>query len=189
VAERTQSGSVFPTIPDYEIEGQLGRGGMGVVYRARQTTLNRPVAIKMILGGKYTDPMAQTRFLIEAEVIAAIQNPHIVQLFQYGRHDDQPFFVLEFVGGGSLAGRLKAAGHFTPRDAATMVARLADGISAAHLGDVAGADVDVPGLPVDSLAAVVGAVAVLGDTPGHDEVLSKRHGASRARGFGESEKR
>jgi len=131
-AAGARSGSVVPTIPDYEIEEELGRGGMGVVYRARQATLNRPVAIKMILGGKYTDPMAQARFLIEAEVIAAIQHPHIVQLFQYGRHDDQPFFVLEFVGGGSLAGRLKAAGHFTPRDAATMVAKLADGISAAH---------------------------------------------------------
>jgi len=132
VAKGTQSGMVVPAIPDFAIEGELGRGGMGVVYRAKQKTLNRLVAIKMILGGKYTDPMAQARFLIEAEVIAAIQHPNIVQLFQFGRHDDQPFFVLEFVGGASLAERLKAAGRFGPRDAAAMVAKLADGIATAH---------------------------------------------------------
>jgi len=132
MTDGARSGSVVPAIPDYEIEGELGRGGMGVVYRARQTTVNRPVAIKMILGGKYTDPLAQARFLIEAEVIAAIQHPHVVQLFQFGRHDDQPFFVLEFVGGGSLAEKLKEARRFTPRDAAIMVAKLADGMAAAH---------------------------------------------------------
>jgi formylglycine-generating enzyme required for sulfatase activity len=131
-ADRPRSDAVVPAIPDYEIEGELGRGGMGVVYRARQTALNRPVAIKMILGGKYTDPLAQARFLIEAEVIASIQHPHVVQLFQFGRHDDQPFFVLEFVGGGSLEGKLKTSGRFTPRDAAAMVAKLAEGMAAAH---------------------------------------------------------
>ena len=62
--------SDLPSIPGYEIERELGRGGMGVVYKARQRELNRPVAIKMILGGKYTDPVAQARFLVEAEVIA-----------------------------------------------------------------------------------------------------------------------
>jgi formylglycine-generating enzyme required for sulfatase activity/tRNA A-37 threonylcarbamoyl transferase component Bud32 len=125
-------GSVFPVIPGYLIEGELGRGGMGVVYRARQADLHRPVAIKMILGGKYTDSVAQARFLVEAEVIAAIQSPHIVQVHEFGRHDDQPYFVLEFVGGGSLAGKLKAAGRFSPRDAAVMVAKLAEGMAAAH---------------------------------------------------------
>lgn len=123
---------VIPSIPGYEIEGELGRGGMGVVYRARQTDLNRPVAIKMILGGKYSDPVAQARFLVEAEVIAAIQHPHIVQVFEFGRHDDQPYFVLEYVGGGSLAAKLKATGRFVSRDAAIMVAKLADGMATAH---------------------------------------------------------
>jgi formylglycine-generating enzyme required for sulfatase activity len=126
------TGSILPAIPGYVMEGELGRGGMGVVYRARQAQLNRPVAIKMILGGKYTDAMAQARFVVEAEVIAAIQHPHVVQVFEFGRHDDEPYFVLEYVGGGSLADRLKAAGPFAPRDAATMVAKLADGIAAAH---------------------------------------------------------
>jgi len=131
-ADGAPSGPTFPAIPDYKIERELGRGGMGVVYLAWQTALNRPVAIKMILGGKYTDSMAQARFMIEAEVIAAIQHPYVVQMFQFGRQDDQPFFVLEFVGGGSLAGKLKKTGRFTPRDAATMVAKLAEGMAAAH---------------------------------------------------------
>src|SRR5262249_48593824 len=86
-----------PALPGYVIEGELGRGGMGVVYRGRHTELNRPVAIKMILGGKYSDPMVQARFHIEAEVIAAIHHPHVVQVFEYGRHDEQPYFVLEYV--------------------------------------------------------------------------------------------
>ena len=105
------SGSVVPVIPGFVIEGELGRGGMGVVFRARQTELKRPVAIKMLLGGKYSDPLAQARFFIEAEVIAAIQHANVVQVFDFGRHDDQPFFVMEFVVGGSLAGNgARAAG-------------------------------------------------------------------------------
>jgi RNA polymerase sigma factor (sigma-70 family) len=121
-----------PVLPGYQVLGELGRGGMGVVYRAVQTELKRAVAIKMILGGKYTGPIAQARFLVEAEVIAAVQHPHVVQVFEFGRHDDQPYFVLEFVGGGSLAARCKAAGRLEPRDAATLVAKLADGMAAAH---------------------------------------------------------
>lgn len=123
---------VAPNIPGYHIDGVLGRGGMGVVFRARQSDLNRPVAIKMILGGKYTDPVAQARFLIEAEVIAAIQHPNIVQVYEFGRHEGQPFFVLEYVGGGSLAGKLAGVGRFSARDAAQLVARLADAMTAAH---------------------------------------------------------
>src|SRR6202040_133144 len=79
--------TTLPRISGYEVLCELGRGGMGVVYRAKETTLNRLVAIKMILGGQYTDPIAQARFLVEAEVIAAIQHPYVVQLHQFGRHE------------------------------------------------------------------------------------------------------
>jgi WD40 repeat protein len=120
-----------PEIPGYEIERELGRGGMGVVYRARQAALNRPVAIKMILGGRYTDALAQARFVVEAEVIARLAHPQIVQVYEFGRCDDQPFFVLEYVGGGSLAGRL-AQGRLPAGEAAAVVAKLADGMAAAH---------------------------------------------------------
>jgi formylglycine-generating enzyme required for sulfatase activity len=127
-----ESGASLPEIPGYVIEHELGRGGMGVVYRARQVDLNRIVAVKMILGGRYTDRMARARFLIEAEIIAAIRHPNVVQVYEFGRHDDQPYFVLEYVDGGSLAAQLKANGRFAPGDAARMVAKLADGMVAAH---------------------------------------------------------
>ncbi|MCE9566785.1 MAG: SUMF1/EgtB/PvdO family nonheme iron enzyme [Planctomycetes bacterium] len=122
----------FLAIPGYEILGELGRGGMGVVYKARHVRLNRPTAIKMLLGGQYANPIAQVRFLVEAEVVAQIQHVHVVRVFEFGQHDGQPFFALEFVEGGTLAGKLKSVTRFAPRDAARMVAKLADAIAAAH---------------------------------------------------------
>ncbi|MCE9563131.1 MAG: serine/threonine protein kinase [Planctomycetes bacterium] len=122
----------LPTIPNYEVIGELGRGGMGVVYKARHIKLNRPTAIKMLLGGQYADTIAHVRFLIEAEVVAQIQHPHAVQVFEFGQHDGQPFFAMEFVDGGTLAGKLHLEARFTPRNAAMMVGKLADGIAAAH---------------------------------------------------------
>lgn len=122
----------IPMIPGYDVVGELGRGGMGVVYRAHHVKLNRPTAIKMLLGGQYVDPVSQARFLIEAEAIAQVQHPHVIQVFDFGQHDGQPYFALELLGGGTLGGKLRAAGQFTPRAAAEMVAKLADAIAAAH---------------------------------------------------------
>ncbi|WP_439626457.1 protein kinase domain-containing protein [Gemmata sp.] len=122
----------LPAIPGYELIGELGRGGMGVVYRARHIRLNRPTAIKMLLGGQYADPVAQVRFLVEAEIVALIQHPNVVQVYEFGQHDGQPFFALEFVDGVTLAGKLHDAGRFGPKAAAEMVAKLADAIAAAH---------------------------------------------------------
>ncbi len=121
-----------PTVPGYEIECELGRGAMGVVYKGRHLRLNRPAAIKMILGGVYQDPTARVRFLIEAEAFAAMDHPHIVGVYEFGTHDDLPFFAMEFVGGGTLAQKLRREGRFSPADAVGMVARLADGMAAAH---------------------------------------------------------
>ncbi|MBM3983114.1 MAG: serine/threonine protein kinase [Planctomycetes bacterium] len=122
----------LPDIPGYVVEEEIARGGMGVVYRARHLRLNRPAAIKMILGGKYHDPTARIRFLIEAEAVAALDHPHVVHVHEFGTHDGLPFFALEFVGGGTLAEKLKRDGRPTARAAAEMVAKLADGIAAAH---------------------------------------------------------
>ena len=122
----------LPDIPGYVVEEEIARGGMGVVYRARHLRLNRPAAIKMILGGKYHDPMARVRFLVEAEAVAALDHPHVVHVHEFGTHDGLPFFALEFVGGGTLADRLKRDGKPTARAAAELVAKLADGIAAAH---------------------------------------------------------
>jgi serine/threonine protein kinase len=79
-----------PAVPDYEVLGELGRGGMGVVYRARQVRLNRPCALKMILAGAHATPEAIARFLAEAQAIARLQHPHIVQIHHIGEADGLP---------------------------------------------------------------------------------------------------
>jgi serine/threonine protein kinase len=122
----------LPEIPGYAVEEEIARGGMGVVYRARHLRLNRPAAIKMILGGKYHDPIARVRFLVEAEAVAALDHPHVVHVHEFGTHENLPFFALEYVGGGSLAEKLARDGKFAPRAAAELVRNVADGIAAAH---------------------------------------------------------
>src|SRR5262249_19716249 len=91
----------------YELVEELGRGGMGVVYKARQTSPSRLVALKMLLGGDYADPDRRARFLAEGDAIARLQHPNIVQIFEVGQHEGLPFLVLEYVGGGTLADRLQ----------------------------------------------------------------------------------
>ncbi len=90
-------------VAGYEILGTLGRGGMGVVYRARQVGLNRFVALKMILNGKHVAPEVLDRFRAEAEAVAQLQHQNIVQIYDIGTHDGLPFFSLELVEGESLA--------------------------------------------------------------------------------------
>ncbi len=118
-------------IPGYEVLGELGRGGMGVVYKARQVGLNRLVALKMILGGELAGSDMLSRFRAEAEAVARLQHPGIVQIFEIGDHDGNPFFSLEFVVGGSLAGRLDGR-PLDPRAAAELVAPLARAVHYAH---------------------------------------------------------
>src|SRR5262249_31971393 len=80
-----------PTSPGYEILGELGRGGMGVVYRARQLQLHRECALKLILGGAHANPVAAARFLTEAAAIARLQTPNIIQIYHIGEVDGLPF--------------------------------------------------------------------------------------------------
>jgi serine/threonine-protein kinase len=121
----------LPTLPGYEVLAELGRGGMGVVYRARQVGLDRLVALKMILGGAHADEQDLARFRTEAEAVARLQHPHIVQIHDIGAHDGLPFFSLEFCGGGSLAARLNGT-PLQPRQAAQLVETLARAMQAAH---------------------------------------------------------
>ena len=92
-----------PHVEGYEIEAELGRGGMGVVYRARQVSLNRLVALKMVLAGGFQSPKGRERFLAEAAVVARMHHPNVVQIFECGTHDDQLYFSMELCEGGSLA--------------------------------------------------------------------------------------
>jgi CHASE3 domain sensor protein/tRNA A-37 threonylcarbamoyl transferase component Bud32 len=127
----TDGGTAPVPIPGYEVLGELGRGGMGVVYRARQTKLNRLVALKMILSGGHAGEADLARFVTEAEAIARLQHPNIVQIHEVGDHGGLPFFSLEYCGGGSLDKKL-AGTPMPPREAARLVETLARAMQAAH---------------------------------------------------------
>jgi WD40 repeat protein len=118
-------------VPGYELFGELGRGGMGVVYRARQVGLNRPVALKMILSGGHASAADLARFRTEAEAIARLQHPNVVQVYEVGEQGGLPYFSLEFCGGGSLAARLDGT-PWEPKRAAALVETLARAMEAAH---------------------------------------------------------
>jgi eukaryotic-like serine/threonine-protein kinase len=125
-----KAGIPLPPLPGYEVLEVLGRGGMGVVYKARQTSLNRMVAVKMILAGAHAGPKELARFHIEAETVARLHHPHIVQVYDIGSHEGRPYIALEFVEGNlakSLAGTPVPA-----RQAAEWADTLAQAIHYAH---------------------------------------------------------
>jgi tRNA A-37 threonylcarbamoyl transferase component Bud32 len=115
----------------YELLEEIGHGGMGVVYKARHTKLNRAVALKMILAGGHAGTAELARFQTEAEAVARLQHPDIVQIFEVGEYDGLPFFSLEFCSGGSLDKKVRGT-PVAPREAAALVQRLATAMEAAH---------------------------------------------------------
>jgi serine/threonine-protein kinase len=118
-------------VPGYDLLGVLGRGGMGVVYKARHQRLNRLVALKMILAGGHAGEAEQSRFRTEAEAVARLQHPGVVQIYEVGEHNGLPYLALEYCDGGSLAGRLGGT-PLPPAPAAVLVEKLARAIDAAH---------------------------------------------------------
>src|SRR5258705_477597 len=126
------AGPELPKIPGYEVEAVLGRGGMGIIYRVRHVKLDRVVALKMLLSGKYAGAVELARFTREAQAIAALQHPNIVQIYDVGEVDGRPYFTMELVGGGSLSKKLAG----TPQPAqygASVIHILARAIHVAHL--------------------------------------------------------
>lgn len=121
----------LPTVPGYEILRELGRGGMGVVYLARDQELKRLVAIKMILAGAHSDAATRSRFRREAETIARLQHPGIVQIHDVGEHLGQPFLALEYVPGGNLACQI-AGSTIAAETAAALAESLARTVHHAH---------------------------------------------------------
>src|SRR5262249_39274517 len=119
----------LPNIPGYELVEMIGAGGMGIVYSARQRNLNRMVAIKMLLAGGYAGPRELERFKREAESIAALRHPNIVQVFEAGEHDGFPYFSMEFMDSGSLSEALKGT-PLPARKAAEAAALLARAVQA-----------------------------------------------------------
>jgi tetratricopeptide (TPR) repeat protein len=120
--------TAWPDIPGYRILGELGRGGMGVVYKAEQLALKRVVAMKIVLDSTLASPKKLVRFRVEAEAVAQLQHPNIVQIHEIGEYNNVPFFTLEYVDGGCLATK----GEQPARRVADIVRILAQAIHAAH---------------------------------------------------------
>ncbi len=121
----------LPQIPGYRIEQEIGRGGMGVVLKAHDEALHRPVAIKMVLNGEFADARDLQRFRAEAQVIAQLRHPHIVNIFSIGDVAGRPYFALEYLPGGTLADRILGRVQ-EPRACAELMVQIAKAIHHAH---------------------------------------------------------
>ena len=135
VHETTITAHELPVVPGYEIVEEIGRGGMGVVYRARQLGLDRTVALKMVLSGLMAGPRQLSRFRAEGAALARLQHPNIVQIYDVGQAAGRPYFAFELVAGGSLAQRLQGTPQAV-RPAAQLIEILARAVHAAHANGV-----------------------------------------------------
>src|SRR5262245_45821971 len=141
----------LPRIPGYEVEVVIGRGGMGVVYKARQCALDRLVAIKMLLAGPLAGPQDLTRFRREIAALASLRHPNIVQVYDAGEVERRPYFAMEFVEGGSLARKLSGTPQ-PARQAAALLATLAETMQVAHESGIVHRDLK----PANILLTAVG---------------------------------
>jgi serine/threonine protein kinase/WD40 repeat protein len=130
----------LPSVPGFDMVEEIGRGGMGVVYKARHRRLNRLCALKMILAGGAADARTVQRFLFEAEILARVQHTQVVQVFEVDTYQGPtgvpvPYLAMELLEGGSLSKRIKE-GAFAPRDAAELIEGIARAVHTAHLQGV-----------------------------------------------------
>src|SRR4051812_33804605 len=128
---QSRPGAPLPQIPGYEVLAVLGRGGNGIVYRVRHLKLKRVAALKMLLAGEFASPAELARFAREAEAIAALQHPNIVQVYDVGELDGRPYSAMEFVGGGTMAQKLAGVPQ-QARYCASVIETLAGAIHRAH---------------------------------------------------------
>ncbi|MBS0265450.1 MAG: serine/threonine protein kinase, partial [Planctomycetes bacterium] len=135
---------------DYELLEEVARGGMGVVYKARQSTLKRIVALKMILSGQLAGADAVNRFYAEAEAAAKLVHPNVVPIFEIGNHEGQHYFSMAFIEGESLAHRL-VGGPLSPREAAQLMTKVADAISYSHIEGVVHRDLKPANVLLDKV--------------------------------------
>ena len=166
-------GTVIPKVAGFEVLAELGRGGMGVVYKARQLALQRLVALKMILAGNFADRDQLVRFVIEGEMLARLQHPNIVQVHEVGQHEGKPFLALEFVEGGTLDNFL-ASRPMQPREAARLLELLARAVHYAHLQGVIHRDLKPANILLQGLGS-------------SDQGSGVRSQGSGASGFGSSQ--
>jgi serine/threonine-protein kinase len=136
-------------IGHYDIVAELGRGGMGVVYKGHEATLNRYVAIKMLSPQLAHEESIRERFLREARSMAVLNDPHIIQIYFIGEWEGQPYFAMEFVEGESLSSFLKREGHMSPDQAVRVVYQTCQGLSTAHDKGVVHRDLKPANLMLD----------------------------------------
>ncbi|MEE8155375.1 MAG: serine/threonine-protein kinase, partial [Phycisphaerales bacterium] len=134
---------------DYELEREIARGGMGVVFKARQVSLNRPVALKMILASQLASHDEVQRFYVEAEAAAKLDHPGIVPIYEVGEQDGQHFFSMGLVEGGAL-GDLVKDGPVSPRQAAKLVQAIADAVQYAHARNIVHRDLKPANILLDN---------------------------------------
>jgi serine/threonine protein kinase len=142
----------WPSIPGYEVLGELGRGGMGVVYRARQLSLNRLVALKLIRDSALASPERLARFRIEMEAAARMRHPNVVSIHEIGEHQGRPYFAMEFVEGASLEAHL--GGRPQPvLQAADLLRTLARAVEHAHSQNIVHRDLKPSNILLDASGA------------------------------------
>jgi serine/threonine protein kinase len=156
----SEQGGAWPEVPDYELIGSLGHGGMGVVYSARHKPLNRIVALKFILPGRQRDALQRQRFRQEAEAIARLRHPNIVAIYDIGEVNDSLFLTLEYADGGSLRDRL-TGGPLHPYLAAKMLEPIVRAVMHAHRHGVIHRDIK----PANVLLTISGDSIALENQP------------------------